>query len=329
MIRPQMKPKKIDVSYLFPLVLLACNSDPAGAGDAGVSASGSATTLVAPGPTPTIVPPSASGPEPPPPGSIAATGSATGSASGKASATPSPSAKPPPSAVASASGTPHVHGTSLPSAIASALAPPPAKKGSADEVAENIDAIFQPKKIIQAKFKQKFTVKAQGTEKDSSGTILVEKPGKLSMRYDAPSKNRVVSDGKEIKVYVADENVMYVSTVKGKEIPGAMSFMMGSGLRNNFDFTFNDKPAAKQAWPSGPTLWGKPRSPTPHYDYVLFYVEQTLLDKKDPALMRRVLIVDTQGNKNRFDFSELTHPATVDAKEFTFDPPKGTDIKRQ
>lgn len=311
------------------LLLAGCDSGTAPADAGAPSASGlaaqpSGAISVAPSPSGA---PSGSA-EPAQTGSPSAVVTGTAAASAKASATPSatPSAKASaaPPATGSAAAPPP---STSPSAVVALPPPKPAEKGSADEVAEKIDGIFQPKKIIQAKFKQEFTIKAQGTTKSSSGVIIVEKPGKLSMRYDAPSKNRVVSDGKEIKVYVADDNVMYVSPVQGKEIPGAMSFMMGSGLRNNFDFTFNDK--AKAVWTAGPVLWGKPRSATPHYDAVFFYVETALLDKKDPALMRRVLIVDTQGNKNRFDFSDVSAPASVDAKEFTFDPPKGTDIKRQ
>jgi len=44
--------------------------------------------------------------------------------------------------------------------------------------------------------------------------------------------------------------------------------------------------------------------------------------------MRRVLIVDAQGNKNRFDFEGAAQPAAVDPAEFTFTPPPGTNTTR-
>ena len=73
-------------------------------------------------------------------------------------------------------------------------------------------------------------------------------------------------------------------------------------------------------------LLGKPRSPTPHYDYVMFYIDKALLEKGDPNVVRRVLIVDAQGNKNRFDFEGATQPASIDPGEFIFNPPEGTTI---
>ena len=73
-------------------------------------------------------------------------------------------------------------------------------------------------------------------------------------------------------------------------------------------------------------LLGKPREATPHYDSVMFYVDKVLLEKKDPGLIRRILIVDVQGNRNRFDLEGATQPEKIDPAEFTFTPPQGTNI---
>ena len=160
--------------------------------------------------------------------------------------------------------------------------------------------------------------------KKSTGVILVEKPNKVSFRYDPPNKNRIVSDGSEIKIYVAEDNVMYVQPVAGTQYPGALAFIMGHGLLPSFDFTFQDP----TPWNGGPVLIGKPRTATPHYDKVYFYVDDPLLAKKDPGVIRRVLVLDAQGNRNRFDFEEASQPDSVDPSEFVFTPPPGTEIKR-
>lgn len=200
---------------------------------------------------------------------------------------------------------------------------PPPEPGSADAIAAQIDAIFVGKKVFTARFKQEHTQKVSGAVKKSSGTLFVEKPSKLSFRYDPPNKNRIVSDGTSLKVYVAEDEQMFVQPVAKTEYPGALSFLMGSGLRPSFTFSIHDK--AK--FEGGPVLLGKPRAPTPHYEYVMFYVDKALLEKKDPGVIRRVLIVDAQGNKNRFDFENASQPASADPKEFVFDPPAGTAIK--
>ena len=67
-------------------------------------------------------------------------------------------------------------------------------------------------------------------------------------------------------------------------------------------------------------LIGTPKQPTPAYTKVLFYVDgQT-------SQVLRVLILDGQQNRNRFDFSNAQVNTNVDAAKFTFNPPAGTTI---
>ncbi|WP_437671934.1 LolA family protein [Sorangium sp. So ce131] len=201
---------------------------------------------------------------------------------------------------------------------------PPPEPGSADAVAAEVDAIFVGKKTYFARFKQEHTQKISGAVKKQSGTLAVEKPDRLSFRYDPPSLNRIVSDGATLKVYVAEDKQMFVTPVSRSEYPGALSFLMGHGLRPSFTFTFNEK----ANFAGGPVLVGKPRAPTPHYETVMFYIDRALLAKKDPGVVRRVLILDAQGNRNRFDFENASQPASIDPAEFQFSPPPGTDIKQ-
>ncbi|WP_437875357.1 LolA family protein [Sorangium sp. So ce513] len=201
---------------------------------------------------------------------------------------------------------------------------PAAEAGSAEAVAAEVDTIFVGKKTYLARFKQEHTQKVSGAVKKQSGTLSVEKPNKLSFRYDPPSQNRIVSDGVSLKVYVAEDRQMFVTPVQRSEYPGALSFLMGHGLRPSFTFTFNEK----ASFEGGPVLVGKPRTPTPHYEFVMFYIDKALLAKKDPGVIRRVLIVDAQGNRNRFDFENASQPPSIDPAEFRFTPPPGTDVKQ-
>jgi hypothetical protein len=123
-------------------------------------------------------------------------------------------------------------------------------------------------------------------------------------------------------VYIGEDKQMFVQSVDKTEYPGAFAFLMGKGMAPSFNFTFNDK--AK--FDGGPVLLGKPKEPTPHYESVLFYVDKVLLEKKDPGVIRRILLVDAQGNRNRFDLEEANQPEKIDPAEFTFTAPPGTNI---
>jgi outer membrane lipoprotein-sorting protein len=197
--------------------------------------------------------------------------------------------------------------------------------GSADAVAADIDAIYVGKKTFSARFKQEHTQKVSGAVKKSQGVVFVEKPNKISFRYDPPNRNRIVSDGKTLRIYLAEDEQMFVQPVEKTEYPGALAFLMGRGLRPSFTFAIHDK--AK--FEGGPVLLGTPRVPTPYYENVIFYIDKALLAKSDPGTVRRVLILDAQGNKNRFDFEGASQPQSIDPAEFTFSPPAGTQITQQ
>jgi outer membrane lipoprotein carrier protein len=240
--------------------------------------------------------------------------SATASAA-VAPVTPKPSSKPVASAAPSASA----------SASAAAMpALPPPEAGSAEEVANKIDGLYVPKPTYSAKFTQEYTIKTTGQVKNSTGVVFCQRPNKISFRYEGGNKNRVVSDGTTFKIYTAEDNQMIEQPVAKNEMPGALSFLMGKGLRPSFTFRFNDKVKSD----IGPVLYGKPRDASPFYEYVQFYIDKGLLEKTDPGAVAKVLIVDAQGNKNKFEFTDAKFPATVDPSEFIFTPPAGTDIKK-
>jgi outer membrane lipoprotein carrier protein len=67
-------------------------------------------------------------------------------------------------------------------------------------------------------------------------------------------------------------------------------------------------------------LVGTPKTPTPAYQKVFFYVD------KQTKQVRRVLILDGQGNHNRFDFDKPLVNTKVDDATFVFTPPPGTSI---
>lgn len=196
--------------------------------------------------------------------------------------------------------------------------------GTADAVAAGIDAIFKDSTLFKARFIQKHKQKVSGKEREQKGTVYVQRPNKISFRYDEPNKNRIVSEGTTLKVYVAEDQQMFEHPVKDTEYPGAFGFIMGSGIRRSFDFSFNEK--AK--FELGYILVGKPKTPNPQYEQVLFYIDKTKLEAKNPGAVTGVLILDAQGNRNRFELFDQSFPTAIDASEFTFTPPAGTNITK-
>lgn len=62
----------------------------------------------------------------------------------------------------------------------------------------------------------------------------------------------------------------------------------------------------------------------PHYDRLLFFVQVVTEQGRRAGVLRRVLIVDAAGNRNRFDFQRPQFNRQVPASRFRYTPPRGT-----
>jgi outer membrane lipoprotein carrier protein len=211
----------------------------------------------------------------------------------------------------------------LPAAAVTAVPEPgwgqAAQGPSAQDIANRVQTFYNQTKTFQADFKQRYDIKMHNKTQTSQGHVIFEKPGKMSWKYDEPNGNRVVSDGRELKVYDAQNQQMFEQPVDKSQYPAALSFLMGQGqLTSSFDLRRLDEKQLK--FENGYVLEGTPKEATPAYQKVLLYVDA------ETAQVRRVLILDGQGNKNRFDFDNPIVNTAVSPKEFAFTPPQGTQI---
>jgi outer membrane lipoprotein carrier protein len=187
--------------------------------------------------------------------------------------------------------------------------------------AQKVQAFYDKTTTFQSDFTQEFFVKAHNVKKQSKGKVTFAKPGKMHWVYSEPKDNRVVSDGAVLRVYEAQNKQMFEQNVDKSQYPAALAFLVGGGkLDQIFNFELFD--GAAMNFPGGQVLVGTPKQPTPAYTKVLFYVDTAT------AQVRRVLIVDGQGNRNRFDFDSPRVNDPVDGSVFTFTPPPGTQIIR-
>ncbi len=198
---------------------------------------------------------------------------------------------------------------------------PVENSASVGQAVHDVQAFYDKSTTFKSDFQQKFWVKAYNHEKTSSGHVTFAKPGKMEWVYDDPKDNRVVSDGKIIRVYEASNKQMFEQPVDTTQYPAALSFLTGVGkLSDSFEFQLF--PGAEMKFPGGYVLVGTPRQPTTAYSKVLFYVDAAT------SQVRRVMVIDGQGNRNRFDFGSPKVNEPVTPSQFTFTPPPGTSIVR-
>lgn len=190
---------------------------------------------------------------------------------------------------------------------------------TAEEIGTRVQQFYDSTKTFKATFEQTYTIKVQNVKKVSTGKVTFEKPGKMNWVYDAPNGNRVMSDGNTIKVYEKENEQMFETPVKNSQYPAALSFLMGQGKLTK-DFTLRLLDPAQMKFEGGYVLEGTPKEATPAYQKMLLYVDA------QTNQVRRALILDAQGNRNRFDFSAPVVNQPVAKGEFDFTPPPGTKV---
>lgn len=191
----------------------------------------------------------------------------------------------------------------------------------AQTVLGKVQTFYDKTTSFSADFSQEFFVKSHNVKKQSKGKVTFAKPGKMHWEYSEPKDNKVVSDGAILKVYEAANKQMFEQNVDKSQYPAALSFLTGGGkLSDTFNFELYE--GAAMNFPGGQVLVGTPKTASPAYQKVLFYVDS------QTSQVRRVLIVDGQGNRNRFDFENPKVNETIADERFKFTPPAGTQVIR-
>jgi outer membrane lipoprotein carrier protein len=189
---------------------------------------------------------------------------------------------------------------------------------SSDVIAERVQSFYDGAKTFQAQFNQRYTIFAYNKKKESQGRVAFVKPGKMSWRYTS-NGNRVVSDGKLLKVYEAENKQLYEQQMGKSAYPAALSFLLGEGKLTQ-SFTLKKLSAQTVAFKGGYVLLAIPKDPTPAYQKMLLFVDGKTFQ------VRRVQLIDAQKNKNVFDFFDPRVNEKVPASEFTFSAPAGTQV---
>lgn len=203
-------------------------------------------------------------------------------------------------------------------APAAAVAEAPLPDLSSDAIAARVQAFYDGAKTFQAAFNQRYTIYAYNKKKESHGRVAFVKPGKMSWRY-TNNGNRVVSDGRLLKVYDADNKQSYEQEVGKSAYPAALSFLLGEG-KLTASFAIKKLSAETVGFKGGYVLLAIPKEPTPAYQTMMLYVDGKTFQ------VRRVLLIDAQKNKNVFDFSDPVVNLPVPASEFQFSAPAGTQV---
>src|SRR5687767_6817027 len=89
----------------------------------------------------------------------------------------------------------------------------------ASELARAVERAYAEVQTYRAKFTQRYQVFRQ----EYGGSVWFERPNKLSFNYD--NGNRVVSDGRNVRIYERANDQVYVRSVASVMFPIWLSFL--------------------------------------------------------------------------------------------------------
>jgi outer membrane lipoprotein carrier protein len=189
----------------------------------------------------------------------------------------------------------------------------------AQRVAALVQRHYRSTKRLYGHFAQTTVLAKHAVEKKQTGRLFFERPGKLSFRYDKPSGARVVSDGKEVRVY--DGKAVFVAKWKRSLYPAALSFLEGrSVLPRDYRLRILDLDHERVA--KGRLLEAIPKKASPVVSRLVLHVDDRT------GRVWRVLVVDAQGNTNRFTLSDVVVNRAINKREFRFPSTRGKSVIR-
>ncbi len=203
-------------------------------------------------------------------------------------------------------------------------------QGSLDAagVASLVQSFYDRTTTFEADFHQTQYTKLYDRTERARGRVVFKKPGRMRWDYAAPNGQVFVSDGRRLSIYQppdeGEQNGQLIERALDQDqLPQAFAFLTGTG-RLDRDFHLRLLDPRRQGFRDGYVLELRPRTPSPHYEKVLFFIQIVEQRGRRAGVVKRVLIVDAAGNRNRFDFRNLQFNTDVDDRRFRFSAPRGT-----
>ncbi|MGF1469454.1 MAG: outer membrane lipoprotein carrier protein LolA [Sandaracinaceae bacterium] len=214
-------------------------------------------------------------------------------------------------------------------AVAVLVGWPPTPAGAqpdadAATVAGWVQAFYDQTRTLSARFTQRYVNRVYQRTDLSRGRVRFKRPGRMRFDYDDPNGKVIVSDGSRLLAYEPGEDggrgQYFERTLEDDQLSQALGLLMGTA-RLDRDFRFRLLDASRQGYADGYVLELRSRGrASPHYSRILLYVDGA---EERRGVVHRVLIVDPQNNRNRFDLEDQRLNPPMPDRVFAWEPPEG------
>lgn len=179
--------------------------------------------------------------------------------------------------------------------------------------AERLHAFLRDVKTLRAEFTQTVLDANLATVQESSGTLVIQRPGRFRWEYVSPFAQTIIADGERIWIY--DAELAQVTVKKLDETLASTPAMLlggASALGERFEVT--------DLGISGALSWVELVPRVKETDFVKVRLGFGTRE------LETMELTDTLGQTTRIQFRSLERNIKVDSMLFRFTPPPGADV---
>jgi outer membrane lipoprotein carrier protein len=188
------------------------------------------------------------------------------------------------------------------------------KAPSAHDIAQRVDRHYNQLHSLKAGFSE--TYEGMGMKRTESGTLLLEKPGRMKWAYSSPAGKIFLLDGKYAWFYTeGDVRVQRTSAKKLDDLRSPLRFLLGhTKLEKEIDHV-SMKPEPNGTY----TLSGQPKGMENR-------VRRLSLTVTPDGVIRRIEVEETNGALTLFTFRDEQTNVSIPSSTFKFTPPPGIPV---
>jgi outer membrane lipoprotein carrier protein len=190
----------------------------------------------------------------------------------------------------------------------------------ANEIVDRVQAHYTEISDYRATFVQTLAHKLfPGRLERSYGAVMFKKGGLMRWEYTRPEQKLFVYDGATLWIYEPEVPQAFKAAANADRLRKALAFLSGEGkIKESYKVEKLD--SSRFNFTAGHVLKLTPKEKNSPFKRVELYV-----DSADFHVVRSV-VVDHEGNRNRFDFSSPTKNGGLSPSLFTFTPPAGVPV---
>lgn len=176
-----------------------------------------------------------------------------------------------------------------------------------------LDAFAKGLQSLRGNFSQTVLDSHGNITASSHGLLALKSPRLFRWQVTDPYQQLIVADGKKVWVYEPDLQQVTVRDQGAEEAHSPLTILTDL---SQLDTEFKASDGGTRDGLDWLRLVSRSKEPQFEYAEIGF----------DPSGPRRMVFVDTLGNKTEIAFSRWVRNPELPAETFTFVPPKGTDV---